>query len=892
MLLIIDKILKSDYLGTLFEQEQNLTQIFSLQNEDKFNESKINKTNKKIGKNSEYCDSGGNKVQQWLCRLSEMEIKNFQLNNAKIVNLEIVSNLEQTLEDLSQLSVYFPNNLCQSKNPEEIIEEGNRIKNQHRPESFLNMDSISNGQKLKDNFNKNRGFGALWFAMQDTFCGPGKESSKNSSVPNFDSLNLSFEQTQTLSVLFHVIYNNPVILYSPNSTLITDNLIKKTNHTFEIIDKINNFSRYWLKNSQKLKTTFQNQTFDNTISIYLKSINKTSSHILNQIETIDSVACSWLSLISGINLNIFKGFSNEEDLVDYFLKTAYFDNVTVIASLVFDVKNTSTKLDPFIQYKIRQNASFTYTTKKIRERYWYPSPRDWDYYYYRFGFIWLQDLIDRAIIDYHSNRSVLEPGSYINQMPYPCYIIDNFLQMIQHVMPLCLAISFVYSVSMLTQTIVYEKELRLREVMKIMGLNNSVHLIAWFITYFLQFTLIMAVVTVILHYGRILSHSDPILIFILLEIFATATICFSFLVSSLYSKAKLAAASAGILYFLSYVPCMYISIREDVAFEIIPSWAKNFACLLSTSAFGISSKYIAFFENDGTGLQWRNLNKSPLENDNYNCLNCIIFMLIDCVLYLVLAWYIENVNPSYGIPLPWNYPFKLGYWTGKQQIIYKQKRSIWRKIKNIILREQLSYTEPDQARLINDFEIGNKECRRSKRIDLFETEPTGLKIGVSIRNLFKKYSDSKLAVNNLTMNFFENQITSFLGHNGAGKTTTLSILTGLLPATSGSAYVYDKDILTDINEIRKNLGFCPQHNILFDKLTVEEHLWFYAKIKFINDTAISELIENFLLDTDLAKKRNNLVHTLSGGMQRKLSVAISFVGDANLVILDEPVSLF
>jgi ATP-binding cassette subfamily A (ABC1) protein 2 len=192
-----------------------------------------------------------------------------------------------------------------------------------------------------------------------------------------------------------------------------------------------------------------------------------------------------------------------------------------------------------------------------------------------------------------------------------------------------------------------------------MGLNNSVHVFAWFITYFLQFTMIMLIVTCILHFGKILTHSDPWLIFFLLEIYACATICFSFLVSSLYSKAKLAAACAGILYFLSYVPCMYISIREDVAYEIIPWWAKTAASLLSTSAFGIGSKYIAFYENDGAGLQWKNIDKSPLENDEYNCLNCVIMMVIDCFVYLLLAWYIENVNPSYGIPLSWNYPFKV-----------------------------------------------------------------------------------------------------------------------------------------------------------------------------------------------------------------------------------------
>nr|QNH67857.1 ATP-binding cassette transporter subfamily A member 2 [Brachionus rotundiformis] len=878
MLMKVDQMLKSNYFKNLFESDNSSSNsemiIDRNKTEPNFVDSKHNEAF-----NARSCDWTGEGIQKWICKLAQRDLNNMDKSETK----EFISEMEQALEDLSQLSAYFPTGQCTSKNPDKIIEEASQKKSPHRPESILTMNSESKDQKLKDTFNKNRGFGALWFAMQDTFCGPTEHVDSNQTDSSFDSLNLSFEQTRSLSIIFDVIYNNPVILYSPNSSLITDKLIKKANQTFELIDKINKFSRDWLNNSQSLRLLIKNQTQNVTDNVYIKSKNE---KLMDQIDTIDSAACSWLWLMSGANLNIFKGFNDEEDLVEYFLNQAYFDNVTVIASLVFDVKNTSAKLDPFIKYKIRQNASFTYTTKKIRERYWYPSPRDWDYYYYLFGFVWLQDLIDRAIIDYHSNRTVLEPGSFLNQMPYPCYMIDNFLKMIQHVMPLCLAISFVYTVSMLTQTIVHEKEMRLREVMKIMGLNNTVHLIAWFITYFLQFTLIMAVVTGLLHYGKILSHSDPLLIFFLLEIFATATICFSFLVSSLYSKAKLAAASAGILYFLSYVPCMYITIREDVALEIIPSWAKDLACLLSTSAFGISSKYIAFFENDGAGLQWHNLNKSPLENDNYNCLNCIIIMTIDCVVYLILAWYIENVNPSYGIPLPWYYPLKLNFWTGKQEFIYKQKEPIWQRVKNHFRKDKLSYVEFDQDKLINASSENNG--KRSKRNDLFEAEPNGLNIGVSIRNLFKKFGTSKLAVDNLSLNFYENQITSFLGHNGAGKTTTMSILTGLLPATSGTAFIYDKDIRTDINEIRKNLGFCPQHNVLFDNLTVEEHLWFYAKIKFINDAAINELIENFLVDTDLAKKRKNLVHTLSGGMQRKLSVAISFVGDANLVILDEP----
>jgi ATP-binding cassette subfamily A (ABC1) protein 2 len=118
----------------------------------------------------------------------------------------------------------------------------------------------------------------------------------------------------------------------------------------------------------------------------------------------------------------------------------------------------------------------------------------------------------------------------------------------------------------------------------------------------------------------------------------------------------------------------------------------------------------------------------------------------------------------------------------------------------------------------------------------------------------------------------------------------MSILTGLIPATGGNAFIYDKDIHTDINQIRQSIGWCPQCNCLFDKLTVEEHLWFFAKLKQINDDSINYMINNLLVDTDLLKKKNNLINTLSGGMKRKLSVAISFVGNASLIILDEPVN--
>ena len=106
------------------------------------------------------------------------------------------------------------------------------------------------------------------------------------------------------------------------------------------------------------------------------------------------------------------------------------------------------------------------------------------------------------------------------------------------------------------------------------------------------------------------------------------------------------------------------------------------------------------------------------------------------------------------------------------------------------------------------------------------------RFGLLLFFLCQIYKDgNKVAVDGLSLNLYQGQITSFLGHNGAGKTTTMSVLTGLFPPTSGTAIVNGYDIRKDIDLVRKSLGICPQYNVLFDNLTVSEHLWFYASLK-------------------------------------------------------------
>lgn len=83
----------------------------------------------------------------------------------------------------------------------------------------------------------------------------------------------------------------------------------------------------------------------------------------------------------------------------------------------------------------------------------------------------------------------------------------------------------------------------------------------------------------------------------------------------------------------------------------------------------MGAKYIAFYENIGTGIQFDNIRYSPVEGDRFTCFETVLFMLLDTIIHLLLMWYIENVYPgTYGIPKKWYFPFTASYWTGESYV--------------------------------------------------------------------------------------------------------------------------------------------------------------------------------------------------------------------------------
>jgi ATP-binding cassette subfamily A (ABC1) protein 3 len=149
-------------------------------------------------------------------------------------------------------------------------------------------------------------------------------------------------------------------------------------------------------------------------------------------------------------------------------------------------------------------------------------------------------------------------------------------------------------------------------------------------------------------------------------------------------------------------------------------------------------------------------------------------------------------------------------------------------------------------------------------------------------------SGEKKAVDNLNFKMYPGQLTALLGHNGAGKSTTFSMLTGVIPPSSGTAYINNYNIENALPEIRKCLGLCPQYNTLFDTLTVMEHLEFFCKLKgrVWDPQEAMDILTRLKIDF----KKDALSCTLSGGQKRKLSLSIALIGGSEIVMLDEPTS--
>ncbi|XP_048142031.1 LOW QUALITY PROTEIN: ABC transporter A family member 1 [Rhodamnia argentea] len=462
--------------------------------------------------------------------------------------------------------------------------------------------------------------------------------------------------------------------------------------------------------------------------------------------------------------------------------------------------------------------------------------------------------------------------SDIRIVPFPTreYTDDEFQSIIKTVMGVLYLLGFLYPISRLISYSVFEKEEKIKEGLYMMGLKDGIFHLSWFITYSLQFAISSGIITVCTM-DNLFKYSDKSVVFVYFFSFGLSAIMMSFMISAFFTRAKTAVAVGTLSFLGAFFP--YYTVND----EGVPMILKVIASLLSPTAFALGSVNFADYERAHVGLRWSNI---WLASSGVNFLVCVVMMLFDSILCCLIGFYLNKVlTGERGVLYPLDFILDKGF-RRKKNSPKHQVVSVEVHDKSKVLKKRAAFPGIDSEPAIESISMEMKQQELDQRC-------------IQIRNLHKVYATKKgtcCAVNSLQLTLYENQILALLGHNGAGKSTTISMLVGLLSPTSGDALVLGRNITTEMDEIRKCLGVCPQNDILFPELTVREHLEIYAVLKGVGEDLLERVVTDMVDEVGLADKINTCVRALSGGMKRKLSLGIALIGNSKVIILDEPTS--
>lgn len=477
----------------------------------------------------------------------------------------------------------------------------------------------------------------------------------------------------------------------------------------------------------------------------------------------------------------------------------------------------------------------------------------------------LVNLASNAYLEFLKGSKTKILFEYIKEMPKPETKLT--LDITSLIGPLFFTWVILLLFPVILTALVYEKQQRLRIMMKMHGLGDAPYWIVSYSYFVLVSTLYMLCFAIFgsaigLNFFRLNDYSIQ-LVFFLISI--NLQISVAFLASAMFSDVKTATVVAyiyvfgtgllGIFLFQFFLEDPHFPRGWIIAMELYPGFSLYRGLYeLSQSAFAADYRGV-------NGMRWRDF------GDGMKEVTCI--MLIEWLLLLVSAFYID-------------------------QITYSSKHPLFFFLQSPSKNKQHHYSSNKQ---ISKFVVEMEKpdvCQEREKVEQYLLESTG-NCAVLCNNLKKVYSGKdgnpqKLAVRGLSLALPQGECFGMLGPNGAGKTSFINMMTGIIKPSSGSAFVQGLDILTDMDRIYTTIGVCPQHDLLWDKLSGREHLLFYGRLKNLKGSVLTQAVEESLRSVNLFHGGNGdkQVRRYSGGMKRRLSVAISLIGNPKVVYMDEP----
>ncbi|XP_054279050.1 phospholipid-transporting ATPase ABCA1-like [Macrosteles quadrilineatus] len=468
-------------------------------------------------------------------------------------------------------------------------------------------------------------------------------------------------------------------------------------------------------------------------------------------------------------------------------------------------------------------------------------------------------LIIQMIIDTNFIRRLTGEKHEIALQKFPDLGFE-ILSVANYVFPIVTTCSFVFIMPAILTKIVEEKLTGIKELQKMTGLHTWMLWTGWMIHSLMVYSISVIIITVMfrlpwLDRCELLNHrfSDNIceplyqvdswlVIWYLLMLFIVTMVLYCFAVSTFFTSPNLATIVGILLWIIPPFTMLDMLTSTSPASKS----AQLISCISPPVCLSWAFTIFINFQHKGKFWSWSRFFEKGTTG-GLSLAHVIFMFYFDWFLFSIITWYVDAVKPGpYGRAKPFYFPLKL-----------------WKSNKD---------------------NVGSCEIDDQNN---FEPPPKDTKIGISIQSLRKVFGP-KVAVDKVNLDIYEGEITALLGHNGAGKTTTMSILCGLYSPSKGSVIVDGVNIFDDMDRFRHNLGLCPQHNLLFSYLTVLEHLVFFGMLKGLPKDRAEAVGMKLLVSFHITNKSNQYVAQLSGGMKRKLCLAIALMGDPKILMLDEP----
>lgn len=423
-------------------------------------------------------------------------------------------------------------------------------------------------------------------------------------------------------------------------------------------------------------------------------------------------------------------------------------------------------------------------------------------------------------------------------------------------------------------SLVYEKEQKLRIMMKMHGLGDGPY---WLISYayFLSISSIYMLCFVI--FGSVIglkffTLNDYCIQFVFYFIYINLQISLAFLVAAFFSNVKTATVVGYICVFATGLlgGFLFQFFVQDTSFprgwiivmELYPGFSL-YRGLYEFAQYSFTGNFM------GThGMRWGDLSDS-----GNGMKEVLIIMVVEWLVVLFVAYYIDQVTSSVSGKSPM---FLFDRFRKKHPSSFRRP-SLRRQGSKVFVQME----KPDVS-------------QEREKVEQLLLEPS-TDYAIVCDNLKKVYpgrdgNPEKFAVRGLSLALPPGECFGMLGPNGAGKTSFISMMIGLTKPTSGTAYVQGLDIRTHMDGIYTSMGVCPQHDLLWETLTGREHLLFYGRLKNLKGSALTQAVEESLKSVNLfyGGVADKQAGKYSGGMKRRLSVAISLIGDPKVVYMDEP----